>query len=88
MAGNYYVTWWVAVDGTAGSADVSFAVDVDGSPYSTGSMPIVTGQVSGSALVTVGATPATISLINVSGNTIALAGTPVQANIVILETAI
>lgn len=84
--GNYYVAWWVATDGTEASPDISFAVAINNVPYSLGSTPLMTGQVIGEALVTVGAVPINVSLINESGSTVALSQVvPVQANIVILQ---
>jgi hypothetical protein len=41
----------------------------------------------GSALVTVGAIPATLQLVNTTGQTVFYATTPIVANIVILEVA-
>ena len=87
-AGNYFVSWWVSTGASSLTSTVVFSVAVDGSSFSRGVSPIVTGQVSGSAFVTIGATPATISLINVSGDIVRLADTPVQANIVIYELAV
>jgi len=86
--GNYYVAWWVNTAASSLNPNAIFSIAVNGSPFSQGASPIITGQVSGSALVTIGATPATISLVNVSGQTISLASTPLQANIVILEFAV
>ena len=43
------------------------------------------GQLSGSALITIGAPPATLTLVNLTGDNVFLPETPVQANIVIIE---
>ncbi|WP_083258956.1 collagen-like protein [Cellulosilyticum sp. I15G10I2] len=83
--GNYYVNWWVAADGAGVATTVSFGISVDGGPGILGSSPIVAGQVTGSALVTVAAVPATIELVNNTGATVGYGNTPVQANIVITE---
>ncbi len=83
--GNYYVTWWVATDGAGPSTTISFAVEVNGSLNILGSTPIVTGQVTGSAFVAVGATPATIRLVNLTADDTMFANTPVQANMIITE---
>lgn len=86
--GNYYVTWWVAADGTAGHTNVTFVVNKNsgGSIYS--SSPSVTGQVVGSALITVDTKPTIITLVNKSICMVAFAATPVQANIIITEVFI
>lgn len=83
--GNYYVSWWVTTDGSSLSPTVTFALAVNGIPVSQGSSPIVTGQVAGTALITITSTPSTVSLINVSGDTVLLADTPIQANLDIIE---
>ncbi len=86
QTGNYYVAWWVAADGAATSPEISLALNLNGIPFSIGSSPLVTGQVSGEAFVTVGITPSTINLTNVSSDTVALSSAvPVQASIVILQ---
>ena len=87
QVGNYYVTWWVATDGANISTIVTFAIEVDGGAGIPGSSPIVAGQVNGSALVTVGAVPATIELVNITGEPVTYPLTPVQANIVITEVS-
>jgi hypothetical protein len=46
----------------------------------------VTGQLSGRALITVNAVPATLTLVNLTGDDVFLSpDTPVQASIVIIE---
>lgn len=83
--GNYYIDWWVDVDGTEISPEVGFSIFVNGVSYSISSLPLVTGQISGSTLVTIGSTPATISLVNVTGGAVNFADTPVRANITIIQ---
>lgn len=83
--GDYLVAWWVATDGAGPATSVSFAVEVNGIPYSTASSPIVTGQVSGDALVTLNMVPATISLVNVTGEDVFIPDILVQAGIVIKQ---
>lgn len=80
---TYLITWWVTVDGTETLANVAFALTVGGGIYSTAFSPLVTCQLSGSALLTVGDAPQALALANVSGDRVRLAGTPVQANLVI-----
>lgn len=83
--GNYYVDWWVGTDGAGPSTNVSFAIDVNGVNYSEASSPIVSGQLSGEALVTVTTVPTQITLVNVTGQGVFVPTTPVQANIVITK---
>lgn len=82
--GNYYVSWWVTTDGSSEFTNMNFSIALNGAPYSTGTSPIVSGQVSGSEMITVVNTPVTVTLINNSSNDILIADTPVQANIVIV----
>lgn len=86
--GNYYVTWWVDTDGAEEATTVSFGISLNGGPGILGSSPIVSGQLNGSALVTVGAVPATIELVNATGDNVFIPLTPVQANIVIIEISV
>jgi hypothetical protein len=83
--GDYNIAWWVSTDGAAPATSVSFAVEVNGVPYSTASSPIVTGQLSGDAFVTINMVPATISLVNVTGEDVFVPDIPVQAGIVIKQ---
>lgn len=81
--GNYDVAWWTAPNGAGPATSVSFAVAVNGFPYSTASTPIVSDQMSAHALVTIEEVPATISLVNVTGEDVFVPSIPVQAGIVI-----
>jgi hypothetical protein len=68
--------------------NISFGIELNGGAGILGSSPIVTGQVNGSALVTVGAAPAVLALVNETGETVGFGTTPVQANILITEVVI
>ena len=83
--GTYLVTWWVSVDGTAGPATVAFALRLNGVTDIPSTLPAVTGQVNGSALITVGAVPATAVLVNTTGAAVLYGAVPVQANIVFTQ---
>lgn len=83
--GNYNVAWWTAPDGAGAATSISFAVAVNGFPYSTASSPIVSVQMAADALVTIEEVPATISLVNVTGADVFVPLIPVQAGIVITE---
>ena len=84
-AGNYYVAWWVSTDGAGPATFVQFTLQSSGGAGVPASSPVVTGQLNGSALITVGAVPTTIQLVNTTGQTVFYGATPVIANIVILE---
>jgi hypothetical protein len=86
--GNYYVSWWVAVDGSDGPINLAFAVELNDAGGVIGTAPTVTGQINGSALITVTITPASVTLINVTGASVVLADTTVQANMVIIEVGL
>ena len=86
--GNYFVTWWVVTDGSNQFPAVYFSLKVTGNPDVISASPIVTGQVSGSAFITVSNTPSTLTLVNTSLNSIDYAALAVQANIVITEETI
>jgi hypothetical protein len=83
--GNYFVTWWVSVDGANSSPVVNFSLRLNGGGDIISTSPIVTNQLSGSALVHVSSVPSVLTLVNSSNDTIAFANTAAQANIVILE---
>lgn len=83
--GNYYVSWWVVTDGSAGPVNMVFSVTVDASTVAIGNSPIVTGQVNGDALIKVDAVPSVVMLVNQTGADVVFANTPVQANITIFS---
>lgn len=83
--GNYYISWWVTTDGSAGPVNMVFSVEVGGTPVSAGNSPIVTGQVSGDALITVETAPAVVTLVNSTGADVLYGNIGVQANIMILK---
>ncbi|WP_411678361.1 hypothetical protein [Caproicibacter sp.] len=86
--GIYYVSWWVAEDSAGAATSVNFSVTLNSVPGPVAYSPLTTGQVSGSAIVTVGATPATVTLTNQSGATVTYSTTTVQAGITIIEVSL
>ena len=86
-SGNYSVTWWVSTDGTGALNAIYFSLRINGDGDITSSSPVVTGQISGSALITIENTPSTVTLVNTSNDLVIYAGLSVQANLVITETA-
>ncbi|OCN02760.1 hypothetical protein A7X67_14015 [Clostridium sp. W14A] len=83
--GTFLVNWWVSVDGTAGPASVAFALRLNGLTDIPSTMPATTGQISGSALVTIGTTPSTLALVNTTGAAVLYGAVTPQANIVISQ---
>jgi hypothetical protein len=79
VPGNYYLSWWIAINGAL--ADVTFAIRQNGGGYIPASMPVSVGQLNGNALITVGASGASVALVNRSGAAAQMAGTPVQASL-------
>ncbi|GBF34312.1 hypothetical protein DCCM_3424 [Desulfocucumis palustris] len=61
---------------------------VDDISVSLGNAPVVTGQISGDALITVEAVPAVVTLANQTGADVLFANTVVQANIAILTASL
>lgn len=83
-AGNYYIKWWVATDGSAGPINMIFSIFIDGTSIASGNAPAVTGQVDGEAFITVSDGPATVTLVNQTGAEVVFANIPAQADIVIM----
>ena len=81
-AGIYYISWWIAED--VAIAPVSFSVTLNNAPGPVSFSPLTTGQVSGSAIVTIGAT-ATVTLTNQTGSTVTYSTTAVQGGMTIIE---
>jgi len=82
---NYYVYWWVSTDGAGPSTYVEFTLRINTSGNVSASSPIVTGQLNGMAFLTIGAVPATLSLLNTTGSTVNYAQVPIMASMVIIE---
>ncbi|HCU56355.1 MAG TPA: hypothetical protein DIC18_03355 [Clostridiales bacterium] len=99
--GTYLVNWWVATDidePNAATKDqaatvrqagrqISFSVALNGSIVSGSYAPCWAGQVNGSSLVTVQSTPATLQIVNSSGQNVLLAQTTAQAGMTITQLA-
>ncbi|MPM72951.1 hypothetical protein SDC9_119927 [bioreactor metagenome] len=87
QTGNYYVSWWIAVDGAESATTISFGVSLNAGAPIIASSPIVSNQLSGIALISVVAAPAVVTLVNATGFTAFIADTPVQASMIILEVS-
>ena len=83
--GIYSVSWWIAEDTAATATSVSFNVTTDAVAGPSAFSPLTTGQISGFAIVTIGTVPATMSLVNQSGDTVTFSTTGVQGGIDIVE---
>lgn len=91
--GTYLVNWWVAMgeggdvatQGAGGPSQIGFSTTLNGAVVSTSYAPCGTGQISGNALVTVQSTPATLQIVNGSGENVVLASTTAQAGITVTQ---
>ncbi len=81
--GNYYVSWWIAVDGSTVATTITFTLESDGAPLSSAATPILSDQLTGADLITVVGTPSVLTLVNTTGNDVFIGVTTVQANLVI-----
>lgn len=101
LPGTYLVHWWVALDPTlppavekSGQAaqagqtatEIGFAASLNGEILSGAYAPCGTGQISGSALVTVTSSPSTLQIVNDSGENVTLAEIPTaQAGVTVTQ---
>ena len=83
--GNYYVSWWISLDGSTVAVFITFSLELDGTPLSSAAIPVLSGQLTGADLISVTTTPAVLTLVNATGNDIFTGDTNVQANIAILQ---
>lgn len=84
-SGNYYVSWWIAVDGAESSPFVEFTLFLDDIPVSIGASPIVSTQLVGQALFTASENQV-LTLTNTIGQGAFLGNTTIQADIIILQS--
>ena len=82
--GNYFVSWSVATEAPQATT-VAFALRLDGVSVAEAASPNVTGQLTGTALVTVTTVPAVITLVNTTGSGVFYANVSVKANITIIS---
>lgn len=85
--GTYYVNWWVNTNGAGASPNVAFAIETSAGGFfsATSPVPIVTGQISGNALITVTSAPVTFALVNISGATVTFGTSTVQADLTLVQ---
>jgi len=81
---NYYVSWWAAIDGVGGISNPAISF-TNGTTTIDSFTPIVTGQMSGSAFISVINSPEIWTLINSTPDQISLANVDILVNITIIE---
>ncbi len=82
-AGNYDVSWWIATGGAAASPIVAFSLQLDAVEVGATASSVTEGNVSGNALITVSTVPATLSLLNNSGDVVFIPTLPIEGSLVI-----
>lgn len=85
--GTYLVNWWVAVENTQTADPVAFALSLNGSDVATSYSDTGGGQVYGSAIVNVTSIPATLTLVNRSGEAVTLATAGGQSSLTLTQLA-
>jgi hypothetical protein len=90
QTGIFYINWWVSTDGLGGGADVviTFALVSSAGDNIKASTPILTGQISGNALISIVASagsPVTLQLVNSTDGTIGFGATPIKADLTIVN---
>ena len=83
--GNYYIDWWVAVDGSPIAVTIDISLVTSNGIVATSSTPILSDQMSGNALISVTEAPITFRLVNTTGNEIFIGPTTVKANLTIIN---
>lgn len=84
--GIYYVSWWTNADGAEEATNIIFAAESGASSIRASSVtPLVTLQLNGQALFNITSTPATLSLVNRTGNPVFLGQSPIQADLTIIK---
>lgn len=83
--GVYYISWWVAVDGSTIANFISLAISTSTGELIEASTSILSDQISGNALLNVTSAPITFQLINVTGNDIFIDDSPIQADLTIIH---
>ena len=85
--GTYLVNWWVAVEGTQTAESLAFAISLNGTDVQTSYSDIGGGQVYGTAIVNVTSIPATLSLVNRSGDAVTYVTASGQSGMTIVQYA-
>ncbi len=85
--GTYLVNWWVATCGTQTADTVAFALSLNGSDLATSYSDTGGGQIYGTAIVNVTSIPATLTLVNRSGDAVTLATAAGQGGLTLTQLA-
>ncbi|GBG58521.1 hypothetical protein SPFL3101_03884 [Sporomusaceae bacterium FL31] len=90
LPGVYYIDWWVSVDGIEGGTAIvpTFAITTSAADNIQASSPLITDQMSGTALIAVAAPPVTLQLVNATDSTIGFGLTPIRANLTIINVTV
>ena len=86
-AGTYLVNWWVAVADEQTAEEIAFALSLNGSDVQTSYSDVGGGQIYGTAIVTVSSLPATLRLVNRSGDEVTLVTAAGQAGLTVTQFA-
>lgn len=87
-SGTYYISWWVAADGAGPATTIDLTLRTSTGIEISASSPIVSGVVTGNALIDVNAsigTPVIVQLVNTTGEDLFIAPTTVKADLTILR---
>lgn len=87
-SGTYYINWWVSADGSPIAVTIDLSIVTSTGEVITASNPILSGQMSGNALLDITASitdPVTIRLVNTTGNEIFIGQTTVKADLTIIN---
>lgn len=87
-SGVYDIDWWVSTDGLVDGTDIviTFSIVTSQGDNIQASTPIITGQISGNALISVIASPinpVNLQLVNATSGTIGFGSTPIKADLTI-----
>jgi len=85
--GTYLVNWWVAIENAQTATSLAFALSLNGSDVQTSYSDIGGGQIYGTAIVTVSSIPATLTLVNRSGDAVTLVTAGGQAGMTLTQFA-
>ncbi|MEA5017062.1 MAG: hypothetical protein VB099_21145 [Candidatus Limiplasma sp.] len=87
--GNYYISWWVNVDGAQTNPFVNFGIRIlsggSGTILSSSPTPVTTLHLTGQALITSVTAPTAFSLFNNTGTAVTYGTSPIQADLIILQ---
>ena len=85
--GTYLVNWWVGIESSQSAESVAFALSLNGSDVATSYSDTGGGQVYGTAIVNVTSIPATLTLVNRSGEAVTLATAGGQSSLTLTQLA-